>query len=168
MTGTEIWSMITGAYSMVEKIGLGIIDLFSKGKVDETEIAKQKIQYELALKNLDFSIQQGGMWLAEKLMVGARWTYPLTMLSGCAIVAICLFNIVVRTMGWGINADVFSWEFIILIGMFLFTASGSAEVLIKAAGVIISRMSAIVSDGKNNSAGTVLNRQDSLASKTGG
>jgi hypothetical protein len=151
MTGTEIWSMITGAYSMVEKIGLGIIELFSKSKLDETEIAKQKIQYELALKNLDFSIQQGGMWLTEKLMVGAKWTYPLTMLSGCAIVAICLFNIVVRAMGWAVNVDIVSHEFLVLVGMFLFTASGSAELLIQFATFLMSKVK--VNDGNKSKAG---------------
>ncbi len=68
MTGAEILGLVTGAYDLVKSIGVGIIELIGKGKVDQTELARMKAEYEKAVLNLDFSLKQAGIWMQEKLI----------------------------------------------------------------------------------------------------
>lgn len=136
---SSLVSLIAGPLDLVKTIGLAIIELIGRGHPDETKLVELKYQYETAVKNLDYSIKQAELYLAEKLMVGAKAQYPLTMITGIAIILVCLFNIVVRTMGWGV-VDIYTPEMIVLISTFLFITSGSDDLLIKITLYIISKI----------------------------
>ena len=138
----SILDLITPALDLVKNIGMGIINLISEGKVDVDKLNQQKFEYELAVKNLDNVITQAEISLTEKLMINARWTYPLTMITGCSIVFICLFNIICSTFGFtNLNVDLFTESFLILIGLFLVCATGSIKLLIKIVEILLERWS---------------------------
>lgn len=154
MTGTEILGLVTGAYDILKTSVNRLFDYLSMGKVDKTEEMRLRSQIDLAAQQFQFSMKQAELWLAEKMLVGAKWTYPMAMITGCSIVAACLFNIVTRTMGWGMAVEVFSWEFIILIGMFLISATGSAEILIQVAALAVTRLKLVQDKAVKDGTGT--------------
>lgn len=137
---SSIIALIAAPLDLVKSIGLAIIELIGRGHPDETKLAELKYQYELAVKNLDINIKQAELWLAEKLMVNAKWQYPLVMISGCSIISICLFNIVIKSLNIGVAIDIFTPEMVVLLGMFLFVTSGSSEIFNKIAIWIISKI----------------------------
>ncbi len=136
----NIFSFISAPFDLVKSIGMGIIDLIGRGHPDQAKLAEMKNQYELAVKNLDFSIQQAQILLAEKMMVGAKWQYPLSMVTGIAIVCACFFNLIMKSFGCNITLDILTPEWLILLGMFLYVTSGSSEILVKIAIWIISKI----------------------------
>jgi hypothetical protein len=139
---SNILSVVTGAYDLVKSLGMGIINLLSEGKVDVDKLNEEKFKYELAVKNLDNVISQAEIGLTEKIMVNARWTYPMTMITGCSIVLMCLFNIVCLTFGFNkFNIDLFTESFLVLIGMFILCATGSIKLLIKIVEIILEHWS---------------------------
>jgi len=149
MTGTEILSLVTGAYDVVKSVGLRIVDLFAMGKVDETEALKLKAEYEKAVLNFDFQLKQAGLWMQEKIVVltGTTWIKPLALVSGFAIISVCIVNSVARSFGFGGYALEFSTpELLILLAMFVYVTSGSPELLIKVILWLIEKMKS--KDGK--------------------
>jgi len=138
MTGAEILSLVTGAYDTVKAIGLGIINLIGKGKVDQTELAKMKHEYEMALANLDAELKRAGLWMQEKLIAleqssGARWRPPLILASGIAIMLASLNNILASCyLPWAQPVDMTAPPMLVLAGMFLLLVTGDTE-LIKSA-----------------------------------
>jgi hypothetical protein len=137
MTGTEILSLVTGAYDVVKSVGLRIVDLFAMGKVDETEALKLKAEYEKAVLNLDFQLKQAGLWMQEKLIAmeqatGARWRPPLILASGIALILAALNNILAACyFEWAHPIDIASPEMGVLAGMFLLLVTGSTDVLMR-------------------------------------
>ena len=73
-------------------------------------------------------------------MVGSRWQYPLVLITGIAIIFICLFNMVIYSLNLGYPVNIYTPEMIILFGMFIFTTSGSSEILTKMAIWILSKI----------------------------
>jgi hypothetical protein len=136
---SSIVSLIAAPLDLVKTLGLAIIDLIGRGHPDETKLAELKNQYDLAVKNLDFSIKQAELWIKEKMMVGSKAQYPLTMISGISIIFVCLFNMIVRSLGWGI-IDIYNPEMILLIALFLFVTSGSDELFVKITLWLISKI----------------------------
>ena len=136
MTGSEILGLVTGAYDVVKSIGLRIIDLFAMGKVDETELAKQRHEYEMALADLDFKIKQAGLWMQEKLIVleqatGARWRPPLILASGFALILAALNNILAACYcSWVHPIDMASAPMGVLAGMFILLVTGATDLLL--------------------------------------
>lgn len=132
MDGNIISNVISGAFALVESIGKSIIDLIGRGHPDQTRLAEMKHQYEMAILALSSALQQGELYLKEKLMVGAPWTKPLALTTGFAIVFICVFNAVCRIIGIGkVSVDLATPEILLLIGLFVFVTSGSTEFLFK-------------------------------------
>lgn len=137
MDGTEILSLVTGAYDVVKSIGLRIIDLFAMGRVDETELAKQRHEYEMALADLDFKIKQAGLWMQEKLIAmeqatGAKWRPPLILASGIALILAALNNILAACyFDWAHPIDMASPAMGVLAGMFLLLVTGSTDLLMR-------------------------------------
>jgi len=137
MDGTQILSLVTGAYDVVKSIGLRIVDLFAMGKVDETEALKLKAEYEKAVLNLDFQLKQAGLWMQEKLIAmeqatGARWRTPLILASGIALILAALNNILASCyFSWAHPVDMVSAPMIVLAGMFLLLVTGSTDLLMQ-------------------------------------
>jgi len=137
MDGTQILSLVTGAYDVVKSIGLRIVDLFAMGKVDETEALKLKAEYEKAVLNLDFQLKQAGLWMQEKLIAmeqatGARWRTPLILVSGIALILAALNNILAACyFSWAHPVDMVSAPMIVLAGMFLLLVTGSTDLLMQ-------------------------------------
>lgn len=137
MTGTEILSLVTGAYDVVKSVGLRIVDLFAMGKVDETKALELKAEYEKAVLNLDFQLKQAGLWMQEKLIAmeqatGARWRTPLILASGIALILAALNNILAACyFEWVHPVDMTSSPMIVLAGMFLLLVTGSTDLLIQ-------------------------------------
>lgn len=138
MTGTEILGLVTGAYDVVKSVGLGIINLIGKGKVDETEAIRLRLEYEKALADLDFRLNQAGLWMQEKLIelekhTGARWRTPLILASGSALILAALNNILAACyFSWAHPVDMVGPPMLVLGGMFLLLVTGDSE-LIKSA-----------------------------------
>jgi len=76
----------------------------------------------------------------QVLVIASKWTQLMVLLSGVAIILACLFNLVCKAFGRGITIEFALPEMIILIGMFIFSASGSPEVLTAIAEFLIDRM----------------------------
>jgi len=135
MTGTEILSVVTGAYDVVKSIGLGIISLVGKGKPDVTALAKMQHDYETALADLDFKLKQAGLWMQEKLIAmeqatGARWRTPLILASGIALILAALNNILAAVyFEWAHPIDMASAPMLVLGGMFLLLVTGDSELI---------------------------------------
>ena len=140
MTGTEIFGLVTGAYDVVKSIGMGIINLFAMDKVDQTRLAELKHQQILAQQNFEFTLRQAEIWMAEKLLVGATWTTPMTIATGSAIITACLFNIVCLTFGWSLAVTFWTPSFMVLLGVFVFSASGSTKLLVAMADFLVEKM----------------------------
>lgn len=138
MTGTEIFGLVSGAFDLVKSIGQGIIDLIARGRPDETELARLRHQYDMALADLDFKLRQAGLWMQEKLIAleqatGARWRTPLILASGGAIILASLNNILAACyLSWAHPVDMASPPMLVLGGMFLLLVTGDSE-LIKSA-----------------------------------
>lgn len=135
MTGTEILSLVTGAYDVVKSVGLRIVDLFAMDKVDQTKVAELKAEYEKAVLNLDFQLKQAGLWMQEKLIVmeqatGARWRPPLILASGIALILAALNNILAACyFEWAHPIDMASPAMGVLAGMFILLVTGSTSLL---------------------------------------
>jgi hypothetical protein len=129
----DIAALFTGLTSTIQSIG-GLVtsafDFFGKGKMDETEAMKQYYILQLKIKDLESYANQLQLSLTEKMMVGATWTKYIALTTGFSIVLICLFNIVCRAFGWSLEVTVFAWEMLALLGLFIFSASGSTQVLL--------------------------------------
>jgi hypothetical protein len=129
----DITALFTGLTSTIQSIG-GLVtsafDFFGKGKMDETEAMKQYYILQLKIKDLESYANQLQLSLTEKMMVGATWTKYIALTTGFSIVLICLFNIVCRAFGWSLEVTVFAWEMLALLGLFIFSASGSTQVLL--------------------------------------
>lgn len=138
---TAIIGAITGGLAEVGKMVTTVFGFLGKGKVDQTEAMRQYYILQLKLKDLESYANQLQLSLTEKLMVGATWIKPLVLTTGFAIIAVCIFNIVCRTFGWGFEVNIFSWELAILLGLFIFVASGSAKVLIAVADQMLEWLS---------------------------
>jgi hypothetical protein len=138
MSGTEILTLVTGAYDVVKSVGLRVIDLFAMGKVDETEALKLKAEYEKAVLNLDFQLKQAGLWMQEKLIAmeqatGAKWRTPLILVNGVALILAALNNILAACyFSWAHPVDMASPAMCILGGMFVLLVTGDVALLIKA------------------------------------
>ncbi|MFA5187292.1 MAG: hypothetical protein WC551_12510 [Patescibacteria group bacterium] len=138
MTGAEILAVVTGAYDMVKSIGMGIIEYVSKGRVDQTELARMKHDYEMATQNLDFSLKQAGLWLQEKLIAleqatGAKWRTPLILISGMALILVAINNILAYVyFSWAKPISMGSPEMIVLAGMFVLLVTGDVALLLSA------------------------------------
>jgi len=76
----------------------------------------------------------------QMAMLSARWTQLMVLISGVAIILACLFNLVCKAFGRGITIEFALPEMLILIGMFIFSASGSPEVLTAIAEFLIDTM----------------------------
>lgn len=149
MTGTEILSLVTGAYDVVKSVGLRIIDLFAMDKIDKTKALQLRHEYEMAVQDLAFKLTQAELWMAEKMMVGATWIRPLALGTGFAIIGVCAFNIVCRSVGWGTYSVEFaSTEMLILLGMFIYVTSGSSRALAAVIEWLIEKRK--VSDASGN------------------
>jgi hypothetical protein len=135
MTGTEIFGLVSGAFDLVKSIGQGIIDLIARGRPDETELARLRHQYDLALADLDFKLRQAGIWMQEKLIAleqatGARWRTPLILTSGGAIIVAALNNALAACYLPGAQpVDMTSAPMLVLGGMFLLLVTGDSEML---------------------------------------
>ncbi|MFA5379054.1 MAG: hypothetical protein WC455_25085 [Dehalococcoidia bacterium] len=138
----DITALFTGLTSTIQSIG-GLVtsafDFFGKGKVDETEAMKQYYILQLKIKDLESYANQLQLSLTEKMMVGATWTKPLALITGITIILICILNITCRTMGWGVSVNLLSGELLLLIGLFVFVASGSTRLLMAIAEKIAER-----------------------------
>lgn len=152
MTWADISASISKAFDVVQSLGLGIINLLGKGRVDETEVARMKFEYEKAVQQLNFSLQQAELWLAEKMMVNAPWIKPLSLATGGAIIFVCAFNLICHSLGWGTYSMEFaSTEMLILLGMFVYVTSGSNKLLMEVVEWLISIRKA-GKDATNNKA----------------
>jgi len=76
----------------------------------------------------------------QVLVIASRWTQLMVLISGVAIISACLFNLVCKAFGRGITIEFAMPEMLILIGMFIFSASGSPEVLIAIAEFLIKKL----------------------------
>jgi len=76
----------------------------------------------------------------QMLVIASKWTQLMVLISGVAIILACLFNLVCKAFGRGITIEFALPEMLILIGMFIFSASGSPEVLTAIAEFLIDRM----------------------------
>lgn len=157
----DITALFAGLTSTIQSIG-GLVtsafDFFGKGKMDETEAMKQYYILQLKIKDLESYANQLQLSLTEKMMVGATWTKYIALTTGFSIVLICLFNIVCRAFGWSVEVTVFSWEVLALLGLFMFSASGSTQVLLiladNAAKYLIGKQNAKQPADSNSSAKT--------------
>ena len=140
MTGTEIFGLVTGAYDVVKSIGMGIINLFTMDKVDQTKLAELKHQQILAQQNFEFTLRQAEIWMAEKMMVGQRWTVQMALITGSAIVFMCLLNMICVTFGWSLEVTFWTPSFLILVGVFMFSASGSTRLLVAVTEFLVDQM----------------------------
>jgi hypothetical protein len=129
----DISALFTGIKDTIASLGgvvTTVFDFIGKGKMDETEAMKQYYILQLKIKDLESYANQLQLSLTEKMMVGATWTKYIAMTTGFSIIAICIFNIVCRAFGWSLEVTVFSWEILALLGLFIFSASGSTQVLL--------------------------------------
>jgi hypothetical protein len=141
MAGEQILTLVTGAYDVLKSVGLRICDLFAMDKVDQTKLAELKNQQAIAQINFEGALKQAELWFAEKMMINAKWTTPMALITGCSIVLACLFNIVCLTFNFS-KFEVTFWTpaFIILIAMFIFSASGSSKLLISVTEYLIEHL----------------------------
>lgn len=137
---SSIISIIAAPLDLVKSLGLAIIELIGRGHPDKTKLAELEQQYKLAVAQLDINIKQAELLLAEKLMVGSRWQYPLVLITGISIILVCIFNIVIYSLNLGYPVNIYTPEIIILFGMFIFVTSGSSDILTKIALWIITKI----------------------------
>lgn len=154
----DITALFTGLTSTIQSIG-GLVtsafDFFGKGKLDEIEAMKQYYVLQLKIKDLESYANQLQLSLTEKMMVGATWTKYVAMTTGFSIIAVCVFNIICRAFGWSLEVTVFSWEILALLGLFIFAASGSTQLLMvladNAAQYLIGKQNAKQKQAGDNS-----------------
>jgi len=133
----KIFDAIGQAFDFVKSIGTGIINLLSKDKVDKTELAKMKHEYEMAVQQLDFSLKQAQLWMQEKLIAleqatGARWRTPLILTSGIALILAAFNNILAACyFEWAHPVDMTSAPMAVLGGMFVLLVVGDAKLLME-------------------------------------
>lgn len=137
MTVPEVFGK---AFDMLTGIGTGLLTLLGKGKLDETEIAKAKLETERFLANLDILQKQMTLWLQQSLIdlekaTGARWRAPLILVSGGALVAVCVNNVLAACYIPAARPVMMNDPAVLtLAGMFLLLVTGDAMLLLRALG----------------------------------
>ena len=136
------WTGITEGLKSLSGMVTSAFDFFGKGKLDATKAAEMSHALEMKIKELESSSYQIQIALTEKMMVAAPWRAPLALVSGSAVVLICVFNCVARSVGWGAySVEITTPEFLLLLGFFVFVASGDVDVLKKIFNWIGDRIS---------------------------
>ncbi len=108
----------------------GVFDFLGKGRLDQTKAAELYYGLNQKLRELETHAWQLQLALTEKLMAQAPWRAPLALASGGALIAVCAFNLVARSVGWADYAvDPLAPEVLLLVGLFLFVAAGDVELL---------------------------------------
>jgi len=137
MNWTDLFAAAGKAADLVRDLGIGIINLLGKGKLDVTEVERMRFEYERAVQQLDFQLKQAGLWMQEKLIAmeqvtGARWRPPLILASGSALILAALNNILAACyFDWANPIDIASPEMGLLAGMFLLLVTGSTDLLLR-------------------------------------
>lgn len=81
----DIGSVISKGFDAITTIGGGLISLFSKGKLDETEVAKAKEETQRLLAQLDFQKAQLDLWIQQTYLdktsdaTWRKWSILATM-----------------------------------------------------------------------------------------
>jgi len=113
------FASIVGAISPALQSAFKIID---KLIPDKDEANALKVQIQMAV-------------------MGSKWSTPMTIISGIAIVSACLFNLVYKTIGIGEATISFATpEMVILMGIFVLSATGSVELIMEVAKFLIEKM----------------------------
>ena len=85
----------------------------------------------------------------QMAMISSRWNQLMVLISGSAIVCACLFNLICKSLGiCGAVIDFATPEILILLGIFVFSASGSAELLMAVAQYLLEKMKETNKKGK--------------------
>jgi hypothetical protein len=128
--------LIFGAINKALDFGTSILNFFSKGKLDVTEIEKAKLDVEKLMAQLDFSKLQMQIWVQQSLIdmekaTGAKWRTPLILVNGIALVIIAVNNILASVyLSWAHPVPLASTEIGLLAGMFVLLVVGDPKVLL--------------------------------------
>ncbi len=110
-----------------------VFDFLGKGRLDETAVAKMFYDLQGKIKDVEAEAWKLQVELTKSMMAAAPWRTPLVLASGGGLIAVCVWNLVARSVGWAQHGmDVRSPEIAVLAGMFVFTASGAVDLLIRA------------------------------------
>ena len=133
----NITDIIGKGFDLLTGIGTGILNLLSKGKLDETEIAKARLETERFMANLE-NLQAQLMLAVQQSLIdlekatAARWRTPLILVSGGALVAVCLNNVLAACyLPAARPVSLASPEIIVLAGMFVLLVTGNAVLLVE-------------------------------------
>lgn len=133
----------TGITEGIKAVGgmvTSVFDFLGKGKLDETKAMELGNALQTKIRELESSAFALQLSLTEKLMVGAGWTKPLALITGIALVAVCVFNIIAPALGLQSRAlAIESWEVLILLGLFTYVTTGSSKILFMLVEAILER-----------------------------
>lgn len=114
-----------------------VFGFLSKGRLDQTKAAELYYSLQTRLRELESSAYQLQLALTEKMMAAAPWRTPLALSSGLAVILVCAFNLIARSAGLAqYTLAVASPEFLVLVGLFIFVASGSLDLLAAAVRIL--------------------------------
>jgi hypothetical protein len=129
------WNIVA---SLFDKAIAGVTSLFSwlgKGTLDKTEIAKAELQLKTVIAQLEFSKQQMQIWVQQGLIdleksTGAKWRTPLILITGVALVGVCVNNVLAYTyLPSARLISIGSSEVLVLAGLFVLLVTGSIDLL---------------------------------------
>ena len=129
-------SLIFGAIDKALDFCGKIFDWLGKGTLDKTEIEKAKLQLETVMAQLEFSKAQMQIWIQQALIdmekaTGAKWRTPLILITGIALVAVCVNNVMAYTyIPTARIISLASPEMGVLVGLFILLVVGNPDMLL--------------------------------------
>lgn len=136
------FTSITDGIKALGDIVTSVFDFFGKGKLDQTKAMELNNAFQTKVRELEGNAYELQIKLTEKLMVGASWTKPLALITGIALVSVCVFNIVAPAFNLQAHAlAIDSVEVLILLGLFMYVTTGSSKVLLLVVEYVISKWS---------------------------
>ena len=132
MDGNLIFGAIDKALEFCGKI----FDWLGKSTLDKTEIAKAQLQLEQVMAQLEFSRAQMQIWVQQQLIdlekaTGAKWRTPLILISGIALIGVCVNNVLAYTYIPAARLiSLTSPEMGVLVGLFILLVVGDPKMLV--------------------------------------